>query len=113
MWVYCLVLTLARCFGSHLQALGQHARETNPHLGAGSTDMGDVSQIIPATHPYLAIVDEGEAFCHEPRFAAAASSDQGLQTALLAAKALARTVIEVICDGVLREAIHAEWLAQR
>jgi amidohydrolase len=106
-------LTLARCFGSHLQALGRHAREADARLGAGSTDMGDVSQVIPAIHPYLAIVNEGEAFCHEPGFAAAAGSDQGLQTALLAAKALARTAIEVIHNGALREAIQAEWLAQR
>jgi amidohydrolase len=106
-------LTLAHCFGSHLEVLGRRARAVDPRLGAGSTDMGDVSQVIPAIHPYLAIVDEGEAFCHEPRFADAAGSDQGLQTALLAAKALARTAIEVIYDGTLREAIQAEWLAQR
>ena len=92
-------LTLARCFGSHLEVLGRHVREVDTRLGAGSTDMGDVSQVIPAIHPGLAIVDEGKAFCHEPRFATAAGSDQGLQTALLAAKALARTAIEVIGDG--------------
>ena len=106
-------LTLARCFGSHLEVLDRPAREVDTRLGAGSTDMGDVSQVIPAIHPGLAIINESEAFCHEPRFATAAGSDQGLQTALLAAKALARTAIEVICDGVLREAIQAEWLAQR
>ena len=27
---------------------------------AGSTDMGDVSHVVPSIHPYLAIVDEKE-----------------------------------------------------
>ena len=42
-------------------------------VGAGSTDMGDVSHVVPAIHPWLAIVDEGAALCHEHRFAEAAA----------------------------------------
>ena len=36
-------------------------------VGAGSTDMGDVSHVVPSIHPWLAIVDEGAALCHEHR----------------------------------------------
>src|SRR6185295_4309015 len=52
-------MALARCFGSHLAAHGRTARERDERLGAGSTDLGDVSHVVPAIHPYLAIVDEG------------------------------------------------------
>ncbi len=66
---------LARCFGAHLQGLGRSPRDRDPRVGTGSTDMGDVSHVIPAIHPWLAIVDEGAALCHEHRFGEAAATD--------------------------------------
>jgi metal-dependent amidase/aminoacylase/carboxypeptidase family protein len=105
-------MTLARRFGEHLAAQGRAAREVDSRVGAGSTDMGDVSHALPAIHPYLAIVGEGESLCHEHRFADAAKSDRGMQTALAAAKALARTAVELLADGKLRDDVTAEWRAR-
>jgi amidohydrolase len=102
-------MTLARRFGAHLQALGRSPRERDERIGTGSTDMGDVSHVVPSIHPWLAIVDEGAALCHEPRFAEAAASEEGGRTVILAAKALARTAIELIADADLRAAVTAEW----
>ncbi|HVH48004.1 MAG TPA: amidohydrolase, partial [Labilithrix sp.] len=36
-------MAIARAFGAHLGSLGRQARETDERVGAGSTDMGDVS----------------------------------------------------------------------
>lgn len=105
-------LTLARVFGEHLAAGGRTAREADPQLGAGSTDMGDVSHVVPSIHPYLAIVGEGEAMCHEHRFADAAGSSQAAQTALAAARAMAKTAIELLGSSSLRAAVRAEWSAR-
>ena len=105
-------LTMARVFGEHLAAGGRKARETDPHIGAGSTDMGDVSHVVPAIHPYLAIVGEGEALCHEHRFTAAAASDQAAETALTAARAMAKTAVELLVSPSLREAVHTEWASR-
>ncbi|HEY6175593.1 MAG TPA: peptidase dimerization domain-containing protein, partial [Kofleriaceae bacterium] len=102
-------LTMARVFGEHLAAAGRTAREADPRVGAGSTDMGDVSHVVPSIHPYLAIVGEGEALCHEHRFAAAAASDAGNRTALAAARAMAKTAIELLRSSALRDAVRAEW----
>lgn len=104
-------MTLAKRFGDHLSALGRKASETDARVGAGSTDMGDVSHVVPSIHPYLAIVDEGEALCHQHRFAEAAASDRGLETALCAAKALARTAVELLADEGLRRQVRDEWRA--
>lgn len=108
-------MAMARRFGAHLESAsnGRKARETDDRVGAGSTDMGDVSHVVPSIHPYLAIVDENEALCHQHRFADAASSDRGLRTACDAAKALARTAVEVLADEGLRRTIHEEWRAGR
>jgi amidohydrolase len=89
-------LAIARRFGEALRALGRTPREQDSRVGAGSTDMGDVSQRIPAIHPYLAICEEGESLCHEHRFAACAASGRGFSTMLIAAKALARTAADLL-----------------
>jgi amidohydrolase len=104
-------LTMARRFGEHLATLGRKALETDPTVGAGSTDMGDVSHVVPSIHPYLGIVDPGAGMCHEHRFADAAASDRGTKTALDAAKAMGRTAAELLADASLREAARAEWKA--
>lgn len=107
-------MTMARRFGVHLDGATTgrpKARETDSRVGAGSTDMGDVSHVVPSIHPYLAIVDENVALCHQHGFAAAAGSDRGLRTAKDAARALARTAIEVLSDEDLRRTVQEEWRA--
>jgi metal-dependent amidase/aminoacylase/carboxypeptidase family protein len=107
-------MAMARRFGVHLEgsASGRPRQfEVDPRVGAGSTDMGDVSHVVPSIHPYLAIVDENEALCHQHRFAHAAASDRGIRTAIDAAKALARTALEVLTDDDLRRAVQEEWRA--
>jgi hypothetical protein len=71
--------------------------------------MGDVSHVVPSIHPWLAIVDENEALCHQHRFAEAAGSERGITTAYAAAKAMARTAVELLVDADLRKAAHDEW----
>ncbi|MBL8604630.1 MAG: M20 family metallopeptidase [Myxococcales bacterium] len=104
-------LALARELGRHLEGLGRHPRETDSRVGSGSTDMGDISHAVPSIHPWLAIVNEGEALCHQHAFARAAESDAGLETMLAAAKAMARTAMSFLTDAPLRAAVRAEFEA--
>lgn len=104
-------LTLARRFGAALEALGRKPRETDARIGAASTDMGDVSLAVPAIHPWLAICGEGEALCHQRAFAECARSERGLRTMLDAAKALARTALDLFENPELVRAAHAEYRA--
>jgi amidohydrolase len=102
-------LTLARRFGAALESLGRRPRETDAGVGAGSTDMGDISHAVPSIHPYLAICDEGETLCHERAFAACARSPRGFETMRVAAKAMARTTAEVLEDAALLSAAREEF----
>ena len=95
-------MPLARRFGDHLRALGVPFVERDPDTGAGSTDMGDVSYAVPAIHPYLAICEAGEAFCHQHGFVERAASPRGIATAIDAAKAMALTALDVLSDDHLR-----------
>jgi amidohydrolase len=100
---------LARRFGAHLEALGVAHAETDPTLGMGSTDMGDVSYVAPAIHPYMAICAAGEAFCHNHEFVAKAASDQGMAAMVAAAKAMALTALDVLTDDALRAAARGHF----
>jgi amidohydrolase len=106
-------LTMARRFGAALEALGRNARETDARVGAGSTDMGDLSLHLPSIHPYLAICDEGESLCHEHRFADCAASDRGMSTMLVAAKAMARTTVDLLEDPKLLSEVQREFAVAR
>jgi amidohydrolase len=101
--------TIAKLFGTHCEALGRTVKETDPTAGTGSTDMGDVSHVVPSIHPMLGIVDEGTTTIHQRDFATAAASDRGVGTALLAAKAMARTAAQIMSDASLRERMRAEF----
>jgi len=89
-------LTLARLFKQNMQSLGRRM----PLSGSGrvgSTDMGNVSQIVPGIHPTIAIAPE-EVAMHSPDFAAAAASEAGIQGMLDATKALAMTVVDLVAS---------------
>ncbi|RVW05195.1 M20 family metallopeptidase [Rhodococcus xishaensis] len=63
----------------------------------GSTDMGNVTQVIPGIHPVIGL-DSGGSVIHQPEFAAAAVTESADQAILDGATALARTVIRAGLD---------------
>jgi metal-dependent amidase/aminoacylase/carboxypeptidase family protein len=93
--------------------LGEAAREVDPTLSMGSTDMGDVSHVIPAIHPLLAICDEGGSMCHERSFAEHAQSERGNDAMLAAASSIALTAFDVLGDATLREETEAYFARQK
>src|SRR5262249_52522688 len=95
---------LARRFGDKLAALGVQFADTDPSIGIGSTDMGDVSYVVPAIHPYVGICAPDEAFPHQHGFAARAAAPEGLRAMRAAAKAMALLAWDVLHDADLRRA---------
>lgn len=102
-------MPLADAFGVHMKDLGRNPRRTDPDAGAGSTDMGDVSHVVPSIHPWVAICDQGETTCHQQAFAKCAASTRGLDSMLSAAKAMARTTLDFLSDRELRDRARAAW----
>jgi len=90
-------LTLARLFRQNMQSLGRKMLLVDPRKAFGSTDMGNVSQLVPSIHPSVAIAPE-EVLTHSPQFALAAVSEAGTHGLLDAAKALAMTVADLVAE---------------
>lgn len=93
---------LAGLFARNLEALGREVAAFDPGLGFGSTDMGNVSQVVPSIHPSIAIAPP-EVTIHTPEFVAAAGSEVGHEGLIDAAKAMAMTVVDILQPGVLEE----------
>lgn len=68
--------------------------------GLGSLDMGNVSQIIPSVHVYLAICDESTEL-HTPEFREAANSEEGYDMLIRAAELMAYTACDLLTDATL------------
>ncbi|KAI9733142.1 MAG: hypothetical protein M1834_003689 [Cirrosporium novae-zelandiae] len=72
-----------------------------------STDQGNVSHAMPALHPGFQI--ESKEGPHNPGFADAARTREAFEKALMVAKALAATGVEVLARKGLREEAWKEW----
>jgi metal-dependent amidase/aminoacylase/carboxypeptidase family protein len=86
---------LAGIFQFHLEALGRVVVDPGPNERMGSTDMGDVSHLVPAIHPYLAIAPENVAG-HTEEFKEYSNSEAGRAAMLDAAKAMAMTTVDLL-----------------
>jgi amidohydrolase len=102
---------LADLFDANLAALGREVQLPEPCGRMGSTDMGNVSHIVPALHPYVAIAPE-EVAGHSPQFRAAAASPEGHAGLLDAAKALAMTAVDLFSNPELVDAAWQEHQAR-
>lgn len=101
-------MTLARLYAENMKSMGRNVRIPNPGPGAGSTDMGNVSQIVPAIHPLLAITRRPISI-HSPEFAKAAASDSGIQAMIVGAKAVASMIVDLLANPDILQKIKEEF----
>lgn len=102
---------LADLFKSNLEACGRVVVEPDPNERMGSTDMGDISHLVPAIHPYLAITPENVAG-HTLEFKEYCISEAGKSAMLDAAKALAMTAVDLLSNPDLISKARDELLSK-
>lgn len=105
---------LAAAYVANAAAIGRVVRDPAAigHRVVGSTDMGNVSYLVPSIHPTVQVAPEGVAI-HTVDFAAYAGADEGDRAVLDGARALACTAIDVWCDAALRAGMEREFAAVR
>lgn len=102
-------MTMAQAFAENWQAIGVPVTEPRLHERMGSTDMGNVSQVVPAIHPYIKIVGEGVGG-HTIQFREAAISPLGHQGLIYAAKGMAMTAIDLLGNPGLMARVKQEFV---
>ena len=103
---------LADLMDANLTALGLTVTLPEVKQRMGSTDMGNVSQVVPGLHPYVPIANEGVGG-HTAEMATAAKSPEGHEGMIQAAKALAMTAVDLLADPAKVEAAWAAFRAQK
>jgi len=94
-------------FGANLAAVGVPASDPLPDR-TGSSDIGNVSQVMPTIHPMIAIVPAGTPI-HTRDFAAAAVGPLARAGMLAAAKAMAMTTCDLLADPARVQAAKEEF----
>lgn len=93
----------ADLYAAQLEYLGLAVSDSPADRNRGSSDIGNVSQVIPTIHPHVPIGDG--IHIHTPGFAAAAGSERGGEAVLEGARAMALTAIDLCLTPELRKYI--------
>ncbi|MBX9988844.1 MULTISPECIES: M20 family metallopeptidase [Priestia] len=105
--------TLSDVYTSNLISLGVSEQSITEDQGDhGSLDMGNVSQVVPAIHPYIQICDD-YFVCHTHEFREAALSEQGREAMILGAQTMALTGYDVLTNQALLQKIKEEFNATK
>lgn len=99
---------LGEAFAKNLTILGEGIDRLPYGAGLGSSDIGNVSQVVPSIHPYLSICGK-EVAGHSKEFAEASVSPRGNEAMIKAAKALAMTAIDMFTDPEFAKRVREEF----
>ena len=102
------VYALAQVFQKNLEALGEVVDQGPVDKEIGSSDVGNLSQVVPTIQPMLQIAPP-EVTNHMAAFAEAAGSERGQRAMLLAAKAMAMTAVDLAADSAALARVAAEF----
>jgi amidohydrolase len=102
---------LCDLYAANAARLGRHvAVPDEDSQVVGSTDMGNVSYVVPAIHPMIAVAPKGVSI-HTPAFAVHAAGPEGDAAVLDGAKAMGMTVADLWLSPGSRAAARAAFEA--
>ena len=100
---------LGEAFKANMEPLGEIMNYPDYTAQVGSSDIGNVSLVVPAIHEYLSIGDPANLISHHESFREAAASKRADEVVLLGAKGLAMTGLDVMTNGELFAAMRKEF----
>ena len=99
---------LSGIFEKNLRNLGSEIEELKEHEGKGSSDIGNVSQVVPTIHPFVSVGSKNVVL-HSREFAEATVSKSGLEAMITASKAIAMTCVELFHSHKIIEDAKKEF----
>ncbi|WP_409271241.1 M20 family metallopeptidase [Neobacillus sp. SCS-31] len=98
-------------FKEVIEELGETVAEGD-RPGLGSTDAGNISQVVPTIHPYIKIGPD-DLVAHTVPFREAAASPKGDEALITGAKGLALTALRLVTDAEVLAAIKEEFVQRK
>ncbi|MDP5272903.1 M20 family metallopeptidase [Chengkuizengella axinellae] len=99
-------VNLANFFKNNLELMDIEVSAPPKMGGLGSSDIGNVSQLVPTIQPYIKI---GEAVAHTIEFEKESKSEGGMIGLNQAAKAMAMTAYDLFVDATKMEQVREEF----
>jgi amidohydrolase len=99
-------------FKQHMEYLGEEVSVANPSGKFGSSDIGNVSLIMPIIHAYFKIMEDA-VNAHSRDFAEKAISPSAFKGMVKASKALAMLGADILTDGSFRSSVDEEYARNR
>ena len=87
---------MAQLFRENLNSLGVKETHTDEMMSLGSSDIGNVSQILPTIHPEFSVVDDPSVIIHSRSFTKQAISKKGIDRMVQITKTLAMTGVDLL-----------------
>ncbi|RAL12915.1 M20 family metallopeptidase [Aspergillus homomorphus CBS 101889] len=101
--------TLCERYQAHMGRYGRNVLTQHEKVLTGSSDIGNVSYLVPTLHTMLGITNEKGSFPYHPSFAAAAGTDSAHEEAVIVGKSLALIGWDMLTDDGLFEAARRQW----
>lgn len=98
-------------YRENLEAMGLDYEIPPADAGVGSSDIGNVSQLVPTIHPYLAICEKGIPN-HNPRFAEEAATERADRAIATGCTLMAWTAADVLLRPEKREQVRGSFRDQ-
>ncbi|KAJ5880793.1 Peptidase M20 domain-containing protein 2 [Penicillium subrubescens] len=104
-------MPICESYVSAMRAMGHHTLLDNSEqkgaLAGGSTDMGNVSYVVPGFHGVFCIPAKG--VNHTPEFTSGAGSPEGFERAIACAAGMAVVGCQVLVDDKFAEAVKKDF----
>ncbi|MEG3587238.1 MAG: hypothetical protein VX353_08105 [Actinomycetota bacterium] len=103
--------TICTLYSANASRVGRTPTEPNTEQKVvGSTDMGNVSYLVPSIHPMIAVAPYGTPI-HTPEFATHARSESGDKAVIDGAKIMAMTIVDLWANKTTTDAAQTEFAA--
>ncbi|KAH8691602.1 putative amidohydrolase [Talaromyces proteolyticus] len=101
--------TLCERYQAHMGRYDRSVIKSIDKVMTASSDIGNVSYVVPTLHSMFTIHAPEGAYPHHPSFAAAAGTDVAHEEALLVGKALALTGWDMLANADLLQQAKQQW----
>ncbi|SPN97700.1 uncharacterized protein DNG_01213 [Cephalotrichum gorgonifer] len=101
--------TLCKVYIADMAKVGEDVLLYPPTPQTASTDMGNVSHIVPSFHGVFCIPTEPGVAIHSPQFASSAATDEAHTAAIKCAKGMALLALRVLTDGNVADGARKDF----
>ncbi|GJN69377.1 hypothetical protein PLICBS_003425 [Purpureocillium lilacinum] len=100
---------LCRSYAEDMGQIGEKVQVHQDSPFTASTDMGNVSQIVPSFHGAFGVPTAPNVAIHSPQFTEAAATDEAHGAAIRAGKGMAMLALRVLANGNLADAARRDF----